>query len=137
MITVLNEDKYLSDGIFLNRSWSRTMTIISTHVLNTSIGKPAEGIPLELSILQGNEWKVLSSAVTNTDGRTGDLLNSVSESRTGTFKIQFQMKAYLEKAHGQVFYPWIDVVLNIEEENVKYHIPILISPFGYSTYRGS
>lgn len=113
------------------------MAVVTTHVLDTSIGKPAEGVRCNLSVLEGSEWKYLSDGITNFDGRADNLLASFPEIQIGTFKLQFQTKAYFEETHGNVFYPWIDVVFTITSEGSKQHIPILLSPYGYSTYRGS
>lgn len=113
------------------------MSQITTHVLDTALGLPAAGLTLELRQQTGTAWQTLAQGTTNTDGRAPGLLASTVALGAGTYCMHFNTEAYLREAHGTVFYPWVDVVFNLDGANAHYHIPLLLSPFSYSTYRGS
>ena len=118
------------------------MSPITTHVLDTALGKPAAGINLSLSHLKNpnydndQNWQLIATGITNSDGRTPDLLTGV-QITSGTYKIRFHTANYLKNHRQPVFYPWVDVVFIFEAADRHHHIPLLLSPFGYSTYRGS
>lgn len=101
------------------------MARISTHVLDTALGKPAGGIPVELKLL----GELQGSATTNTDGRTDAPLLAADRLVTGWYKLIFHT--------GNPFYGDITIRFNVTEPEGNYHIPLLLSPYGYSTYRGS
>ncbi|MEQ1877434.1 MAG: hydroxyisourate hydrolase [Bdellovibrionia bacterium] len=106
--------------------------MISTHVLDTSKGNPAGGIPVKLQKKVGVAWSDVAAGVTNSDGRhafDGELAK-------GVYQITFEVGPYLKGA-GDSFYESIPVVFKIENTGRKYHVPLLLNPFGYSTYRGS
>jgi 5-hydroxyisourate hydrolase len=108
------------------------MSAITTHVLDTAQGKPAEGIPIGLELLGADQkWAPVAKGVTNSDGRIKDFMKEGSLQK-GTYKMQFETGAY---SNG--FYPYVDVVFEIKDETQHYHVPLLLSPYGYSTYRGS
>jgi 5-hydroxyisourate hydrolase len=109
---------------------------ITTHVLDLSTGIPAEGISIELQIQNGNLFEKLSNGTTNSDGRIANLLEPGSL-KAGTYKMIFETKNYFEKHNLEVFYPYAEIVFNIVNLNTHYHIPLLLSPYGYSTYKGS
>lgn len=113
------------------------MSPITTHVLDTSKGTPAAGlsIKLEMQDSEGN-WKTLAQGETNADGRITDLLDDASFV-PGIFQMTFQTKAYFQKQNLPCFYPFATVVFEIEDTAPHYHIPLLLSSFGYTTYRGS
>ena len=113
------------------------MSQITTHVLDTAIGKPASGIDLTLSQLIDNEWKLLSGGTTNQDGRVSDLLADDKVLDAGRYKVLFVTEDYFKQQGVAAFYPYADIVFDIEGDGQHYHIPLLLSPFGYSTYRGS
>ena len=113
------------------------MSQITTHVLDTAIGKPAEGINLSLSQLVNGEWKQLGKGTTNTDGRVADLLADDQVLDAGRYKVIFTTEGYFQKQQVEAFYPYAEIVFDIEGDGQHYHIPLLLSPFGYSTYRGS
>jgi 5-hydroxyisourate hydrolase len=120
------------------------MSQITTHVLDTALGRPAEGIALTLYRLDpgSGEWVVLASGVTNADGRVADFLARDETLAAGTYRMHFDTGSYLEDSglagrQGPAFYPWVDVVFSLGDGGEHYHIPLLLSPFGYSTYRGS
>ncbi|CAH1268196.1 5-hydroxyisourate hydrolase-like isoform X2 [Branchiostoma lanceolatum] len=111
---------------------------ITTHVLDTSLGRPAADVPVKLfrrGERIGQEWSQVSSGQTNSDGRCNGLLNSLE---AGVYKITFETATYFNKnGIRQYFYPHIDIVFEIHDPSQHYHVPLLLNPFGYSTYRGS
>ena len=113
------------------------MSQITTHILDTALGKPAAGVAIELSQLQGNDWYAIGSGVTNNDGRIADLCPAGESLPAGTYRMHFATGDYFSGAGQAVFYPWADVVFSIDDGGQHYHIPLLLSPYGYSTYRGS
>lgn len=112
------------------------MTGISTHVLDTALGRPAQNLHVHLAILEHGSWLDLCETSTNPDGRVPDLLNG-NPLRSGTYRLRFDTGTYHRASLGSAFYPSIDVVFQIDATDRNYHIPLLLSPFGYSTYRGS
>jgi 5-hydroxyisourate hydrolase len=102
---------------------------ITSHILNTALGKPAEGIHATLEFFESHTWKKIGEGTTNSDGRINDLLPSAHALLKGTYRINFKIQTQ--------FYPEVPIVFKIDHPNEHYHIPLLISPFGYSTYRGS
>ena len=106
---------------------------ITTHVLDTALGRPAAGVAIRLLRLDGSE---LASGVTNDDGRIADLL-APGALEAGTYRMTFATGPYFEATGRPAFYPEVAVVFTIVEPREHYHIPLLLSPFGYSTYRGS
>jgi 5-hydroxyisourate hydrolase len=110
---------------------------ITTHVLDTAFGRPAAGLPITISILQEQDWSLLGNGVTNKDGRITDLLPSDKPLQPGTYKLRFDTSAYFGAAGVEGFYPFVEVTFVIRKNDQHYHVPLLLSPFGYSTYRGS
>ncbi|ODM93710.1 5-hydroxyisourate hydrolase [Orchesella cincta] len=103
---------------------------LTCHVLDTSTGKPAVGIPVTLSKFENDE-------LTDSDGRVGNLISS-EEFTPSRYKLTFSITlAYYEGRGEKTFYPYIDVVFEIERPEEHYHVPILLSAYGYPTYRGS
>ena len=113
------------------------MSQITTHILDTSLGVPAAGVPVKLDRLSDAEWQSLAAGITNQDGRIPDLLPTKKILPAGTYRMAFDTAAYLQKQNQPVFYPYVEVVFTIPAGGAHYHIPLLLSPFGYSTYRGS
>jgi 5-hydroxyisourate hydrolase len=103
-------------------------------VLDTARGRPASGIAVELSFLDAGQWLSIAVATTDADGRVRDWAAS-SGLRAGTYRVRFETEHYL-LTHAAGFYPYVDVVFSVELDE-HYHIPLLLSPYGYSTYRGS
>jgi 5-hydroxyisourate hydrolase len=109
--------------------------MISTHVLDISIGSPAAWIPVDLEFLGTNSlWTKKFSGQTNLDGRISEMLPIQESVESGRYRLIFQVENYF---NSQGFYPIIEVTFVVNEGIRHYHVPILISPFGYSTYRGS
>jgi len=112
------------------------MSGITTHVLDTSRGRPAADLKIELHKKSGEEWKLVSAGATDVNGRCNTLLvNAPLE--TGTYRLTFHAGAYFKLQQAASFYPEIPVMFEVREPGAHYHVPLLISPFGYSTYRGS
>lgn len=114
------------------------MKSISTHVLDTSRGKPVPNIPVTLEMHSGKgQWKELATAVTNAEGRISPLLPKGSILEAGRYRLTFATSSYFDSQGTKGFYPYISIVFEISEPNEHYHIPLLLSPFGFSSYRGS
>ncbi len=113
------------------------MSLITTHVLDVSIGKPAVGVPVVLELEKAaGQWKEFGHGATDTDGRLKDLLASGSLA-AGTYRLTFDTRAYFAARKVQSFYPQIAIVFEVRNANERHHVPLLLSPYGYSTYRGS
>jgi 5-hydroxyisourate hydrolase len=110
---------------------------ITTHVLDTARGKPAVGVAVILEIGGLNDWTELARGVTDADGRIGDLLPGNTTLPAGIYRLSFATGAYFRGLGVRGFYPEVRIVVQIDEPAQHYHIPLLISPYGYSTYRGS
>ena len=112
------------------------MSQITTHILDTHLGRPAEGITIALLRGENDEWTEIARGVTNTDGRITNLLKNNILLTRGIYMLRFATKDYFDKRQVPTFYPYIDIIFDVDN-NEHYHIPLLLSPFGYSTYRGS
>ncbi len=113
---------------------SKLRSPITTHILDTAIGKPASNVSVVLEKQEGALWKVLAKGNTNQDGRIEDLLTPGSVAELGIYKMTFETAAYYS---NQGFYPYVSIVFEIKKSNEHYHVPLLLTPHGYSTYRGS
>ncbi|MEJ7586370.1 MAG: hydroxyisourate hydrolase [Ferruginibacter sp.] len=111
------------------------MSQITTHVLDTSKGKPAWGIAISLYEQIAHEWFEIAKGVTNNEGRLLNLLQDDHELQLGIYKMSFDIKHYFDADDIVSFYPVIEIIFEITTIG-HYHVPLLISPFGYSTYRG-
>jgi 5-hydroxyisourate hydrolase len=110
---------------------------LSTHILNTTTGKPASGVPLVLQKQTGGGWEDLRKAKTDEKGRASDLYIPGKALKAGTYRLIFETGDYFKTQGVSTFFPRVEIVFVIEKTEEHYHIPLLISPFGYSTYRGS
>ncbi len=114
---------------------------LSTHVLDTANGVPAQGVTVQLAVLEGEQWRVLKTVRTNADGRTDEPLLAGSDFRTGRFRLEFEMGTYFRTRDASLPEPaFVDRValqFGIADANGHYHVPLLASPWSYSTYRGS
>lgn len=113
------------------------MSGITTHVLDISRGRPAEGIPVTLEIEAAGGWKMVGKGTTNADGRISDLLSNEATVAAGVYRLIFDTGKYFAARQLEAFYPQVTVVFKITDPAQHYHVPLLLSPFGYSTYRGS
>lgn len=112
------------------------MSQVTTHILDTTKGKPALGVIIILYAGGNDEWKEIARGVTNSDGRISDLLKDGATLQQGIYKMRFETKDYFDKQQVQTFYPYVEIIFDIQTEE-HYHIPLLLNPFGYTTYRGS
>jgi 5-hydroxyisourate hydrolase len=113
------------------------MSSLSTHVLDTTRGRPADGLTVVLSVRAGERWTDLVRAVTGADGRIAFTLPAgTALARGGTYRLRFDTGAWFATQKREGFYPHVDVVFVLQDDG-HHHVPLLISPFGYSTYRGS
>ncbi|MBI2428402.1 MAG: hydroxyisourate hydrolase [Ignavibacteriales bacterium] len=111
---------------------------ITTHVLDTTRGIPAEGIAVSLQFQSpANDWKKIASGKTNSDGRVHNLLPESHVLQTGIYRLTFETGKYFQSNKVPAFYPYVQIVFEITETNRSYHVPLLLNPYGYSTYRGS
>jgi 5-hydroxyisourate hydrolase len=114
------------------------VSAITTHVLDTSCGRPAKGVAVVLERrAEGDVWTALATASTNDDGRCPDLLPSNKALAAGVHRLRFATAAYFLKLGVRAFYPEVQVIFEIDNIHAHYHVPLLLSPYGYSTYRGS
>ncbi len=110
---------------------------ITTHVLDTSRGRPAAGIGAKLERLAGADtWQAIGEGNTNSDGRITSLMPPGSLA-AGRYRIVFAVAEYFQSIGMSSFYPQITIEFQIDSPQEHYHVPLLLSPFGYSTYRGS
>lgn len=117
------------------------MSNISTHVLDTAAGKPAAGVHVRLEVQtggrEGEPWKILSQSVTDADGRAKALLPAGATLAEGIYRLTFETAHYFRAQNQNTFYPEVKVTFFVADAAQHYHVPLLLSPFGYSTYRGS
>jgi 5-hydroxyisourate hydrolase len=113
------------------------MSAITTHVLDTSAGKPAAGVPVTLELQDGKAWKELAREATNADGRVPAGKLTSGALKAGTYRITFDTAAYFRARGTAGFYPYVAIVFEIGDPAQHYHVPLLLNPYGYSTYRGS
>jgi 5-hydroxyisourate hydrolase len=109
---------------------------VSTHVLDTSRGRPAAGVPVTLSH-RGSDgaWSVIGNAVTDADGRVQRL--SDGDLAAGVYRLDFDTAHYFVQLGASAFYPEVSVVFIRQNAGEHLHVPLLLSPFGYTTYRGT
>ena len=114
------------------------MSAITTHVLDTSRGRPASGVPvrLELETADGS-WKQIGKGTTDADGRAKDLLPVGFGLHGGIYRLIFDTETYFAAQNIEGFYREVTIVFTVRDPAQHYHVPLLLSPFGYSTYRGS
>ena len=114
------------------------MSGISTHILDTSRGVAAAGVGVSLERMDpGNKWISLARTTTDADGRAMGLLPAGTALDAGTYRLHFETGAYFAASGVQVFFPSVDVVFTVTDAARHHHVPLLLSPFGYSTYRGT
>ena len=129
-ITLIRFGKLFEDFQLLN------MSQITTHVLDVSAGRPGRDIGVRLMNKADKDWQTIAQGVTNTDGRVSDLLPSGRILSPGIYKMVFETGNYYSAQKIKTFYPSVEVLFTVSDD-AHYHVPLLISPFGYSTYRGS
>ncbi|HJT19068.1 MAG TPA: hydroxyisourate hydrolase [Nitrospira sp.] len=114
------------------------MSGISTHVLDVTRGKPVGGmaVVLEVQGLTGG-WKLIGKGLTDADGRSDGLFPSNQRLQAGTYRMTFDTRTYFESQKQPGLYPEVSITFTIRDAAQSYHLPLLLSPFGYTTYRGS
>mmetsp|Transcript_25991 Transcript_25991/g.43829 ORF Transcript_25991/g.43829 Transcript_25991/m.43829 type:complete len:124 (+) Transcript_25991:48-419(+) len=118
---------------------------ITFHILDTAGGTPAEGIRVNLhanvnqeAVNDGFKWEPIGDAVTNSDGRGSGLIpEDMKVMKPGVYRMTFHTMEYFEARGTPCFYPKVEVIFKIEDPSQHFHVPLLLSPFGYSTYKGS
>jgi 5-hydroxyisourate hydrolase len=114
------------------------MNRISTHVLDTAQGKPAKNVPVRLERQESNsEWRVLNVLRTDSDGRCAHLLPENEVLVAGIYRLAFDTAGYYLAQGVQGLYPVVEVTFQVRDGESHFHIPLLLSPHGYTTYRGS
>jgi len=111
---------------------------ISTHVLDVSRGKPAASMPVRLEFKDtAGEWTQIFNGRTDDDGRCGQLLIDGKEFDAGEYRITFRTEAYFTSQDVEGLYPQVEITFHVRDGELHYRIPLLLSPNGYTTYRGS
>lgn len=114
---------------------------LTTHVLDTALGTPAQGMKIDLFRINDGDWTHLATKITNADGRTDGPILPVDEFQTGRYELLFYVGDYLNRigtpAEDPRFLDEVPIRFGISDRASHYHVPLLISPFGFSTYRGS
>jgi 5-hydroxyisourate hydrolase len=114
------------------------MNCISTHVLDTAKGKPASGVPVRLERQDSpGKWVPVGSAQTDQAGRCGQLLPEGETLRQGLYRLAFDTASYFAASQQDGLYPVVEIMFRVRPDESHYHIPLLLSPNGYTTYRGS
>lgn len=114
------------------------MSAVTTHILDTSCGRPAAGVPVILERKSAeSRWQTIASGTTDSDGRLKDLLPADEEFLSGQYRLTFDTASYFTERDIECFFPQVAIAFVIRDPKQHYHVPLLLSPFGYSTYRGS
>ncbi|MEI9952505.1 MAG: hydroxyisourate hydrolase [Pseudomonadota bacterium] len=112
------------------------MNAITSHVLDTSLGKPAAAVSVSLALLEDGAFVELGRGVTDADGRIKQLLGT-STLTVGLYRLRFETGAHYRATGQDSFYERVEIQFHVTDPSQHYHVPLLLSPFGYSTYRGS
>ena len=110
--------------------------MITTHVLDTSIGRPGNAIAVELERIDGTTWSLVGGGITDSDGRLRTLTPE-GPVQPGTYRIRFQTAPYFAAQQVSGFFPVVEIQFVVVDGAQHYHVPLLLSPYGFSTYRGS
>jgi 5-hydroxyisourate hydrolase len=113
------------------------MKRISTHVLDLALGKPAGDVAVRLERQEPSGWRLLASQRTDRDGRCSQLLSEGEHLSAGSYRLAFDIMSYYEAAKIDALYPVVEVTFRVRAGDSQLHIPLLLSPNGYTTYRGS
>lgn len=131
-ITMIRLKKMMPDA-----DWSAFKgSQLTTHSLDTSLGKPSNNLTVKLQEQKNGSWQTVAQGVTNEDGRIGDLLAAGKRLKYQNYKMVFDTATYFQQNNLTVFYPEVEIQFTVMDDK-HYHIPLLLNPFGYSTYRGS
>jgi 5-hydroxyisourate hydrolase len=111
---------------------------ITTHVLDTSLGRPASGVAVVLEQADGpRQWRKVGEGETDREGRLGTLTAGAGSLTPGTYRLVFDTRQYFAGRGTPAFFPSVTIAFDVSSSGEHYHVPLLLSPFGYSTYRGS
>jgi len=110
---------------------------ISTHVLDTAKGQPARGVRVKLERIVGTDWELVGEGETDLDGRLKTLVPEDFALTPNTYRLTFDTHAYARKNMFECFFPEVAIAFDVRDSSQHYHVPLLLSPFGYATYRGS
>ena len=110
---------------------------LTTHVLDLATGRPAQGVTVSLARQGDSGWVEMSERVTDADGRVRDFLGDGKSLEAGRYRLVFATGEYLRARGGAAFHPEIPVIFEVRDPTQHCHVPLLLSPFGYTTYRGS
>lgn len=113
------------------------MKRISTHILDTALGQPAKDVPVRLERRESTDWASLGSSLTDADGRCAQLLPEGETLRAGLYRLAFDTASYYLAQRIEGLYPVVEITFHVREGETQFHIPLLLSPHGYTTYRGS
>ncbi len=113
------------------------MSAITTHVLDTSRGRPASGVLVVLEAEDGGAYREIGRGTTDDDGRQRGLVPAGERPRAGTYRLTFHTGAYFAQLGAECFYPAVSILFEIRDPAQHHHVPLLLSPYGYTTYRGS
>jgi 5-hydroxyisourate hydrolase len=110
---------------------------ISTHILDTALGRPAAEVAVSLARLMDGSWMPVNEAATDTDGRCRYLLQEGETLQPGIYRVHFATASYYASKGLKGLYPYVEIVFEIADNAQHYHIPLLLTANGYTTYRGS
>ena len=113
------------------------MSAITTHILDVSRGRPAAGVNVILEVQRGEGFAELGRGQTDDDGRLKTLLLAGERPEPGVYRLRFETGAYFEARDQAHFYPFVELAFTVTAPEEHHHVPLLLSPFGFSTYRGS
>ena len=113
------------------------MSAITTHILDVSKGCPARGVPVTLERQAAPGWEIVGKGATDEDGRLRDLLAPDAVLQAGNYRLIFDTETYFAREQIEGFYPHLTIAFTVRDAAQHYHVPLLLSPFGFSTYRGS
>jgi len=131
-ITIIRFQKLISDG-----NWTfLKVSQLTTHVLDTTVGKPGKDILIRLQKLTVDGWQTFAQGLTNNDGRIVDLLPQNKNLAFGNYNLAFDTDSYFKVQKLNGFYPEVNIQFTVFDDS-HYHVPLLINPYGYSTYRGN
>jgi len=113
------------------------MSAITTHVLDTSLGKPAAKLAVKLEVQGVGGWQTVASANTDADGRAAELLSRGATLPEGTYRLWFDTAGYFRAQGMESFYTHVEIVFIVKDATQHYHVALLLAPYSYTTYRGS
>jgi 5-hydroxyisourate hydrolase len=113
------------------------MSALTTHVLDTARGRPAAGVAVTAYRASDGGWILIGQGITDADGRCRNLLAADVPLAAGRYRLCFETGAWFHADGVEAFHPDVNVTFEVRDSGGHYHVPLLVSPFGYTTYRGS